>query len=995
MKVWWLIVGALGLLLEGWLSAQTICPPHIRWQATFGAGGLDEGTRILQLADGGFVVGGYSGEPWDGSTQGNKTAPNYGGPDFYIVRLDSQGQKLWDRSYGTAQSETLAALEQTADGGLMLAGTSSTNFGDFWIVRTDAAGNKLWDRYFNRGGQDVLGDAKQTSDGGFILAGSTQPNYAVPMDFWIIRLDANGNKLWDATYGGNREDFLTAIQQTPDGGFLLGGRSISDTSGSKSAPFFGSYDYWLVRVDDTGGQLWDRAYGGTQADLLESVLIAPNGDILLAGYSTSGIDGNKTNISVGAQDFWVLRLNPDGESLWQHSYGGDNTDYLRRAALVGTNGFVLCGSSYSAPGGSKTAQYFYVEDCWAVRIDANGNQIWDASFGTTGYDHANDIIPTADGGYALIAVSDQVNGNKTSPSFGSYDFWVIKLNPENPEDCDDDGVPNARDLCGGTPFGALINSNGCAIEQICPCQDWPGHADYIACVERTTAEFESAGLITSERRAQLLAEAQRANCPPGLIQFGLEHVLLKDTIATDQGYLTFQPGTNTFWGATVLLGEADSGIFIDPWAGGWGNYDPNWFLDGKAYGRFADGSNGLIVTLHATKPALEYYPVEIDFSPLGPTNITVQQIDIDNGTVVSEEDIPGSIGYIGVNSSINLNPRVNPFWRMPDGSVGALFEFYPYPPDRYNTVFVRPNGVTRNVDYVSRVEAIGSGGYYSFSFNDERLGKFGNRHHILNNGRFHAEAGQLSVTPGATVEFYNTAHFEADFLPIDVATSEGVLLTASHGGFLEINWLSNTLVLQAAFSGPSTGATDDPPAVVSVEIKAFRNGILSGSCVAENNSTIGYLTASNEAPRIVGCIASASSNSPPAIAFSVDRLATFNCTNGSALVGTHFQISAVDPQFVSELVSNLNVVVAPSGFTITGERSATAQPRLSISANDDTVILTWPDKTRLFRLESSPTLPGGFATVPTEPDFISNQNQLTLPRDRTGSRFFRLRSGPD
>jgi len=288
MNVRFLVGGTLAVLLSGGLSAQTICPPHIRWQASFGSGGFDDGIRIVQLADGGFVVGGTSSESWNGN-QGNKTAPSYGLYDFYIVRLDPQGQKLWDRSYGTSQSENLAALQQTADGGFMLAGTANN---DYWIVRTDSAGNKLWDRYFNRGVQDDLRAAKQTSDGGFILAGSSQPDYFVRMDYWIVRLDANGNKLWDATFGGNESDFLTAVAQTSDGGFLLGGYSVSDVSGAKTAPLIGSYDYWLVRVSPTGGEMWDRTYGGTQADILDSLVVAPNGDILLAGHSTSGPDGN-------------------------------------------------------------------------------------------------------------------------------------------------------------------------------------------------------------------------------------------------------------------------------------------------------------------------------------------------------------------------------------------------------------------------------------------------------------------------------------------------------------------------------------------------------------------------------------------------------------------------------------------------------------------------------------------------------------------------------
>lgn len=999
MTVRFCVAGALAVLLHGVLSAQPICPPHIRWQASFGSDGQEEATRIVQLTDGGFVIGGSSYE-WS-ADPGNKTAPGYGGYDFYIVRLDSHGQKLWDRSFGSPASEYLSTVEQTLDGGFLLAGTSYANSsGDFYVVRVDEQGTKLWERFFGGSTFDLLKAAKQTADGGFILGGTSRSQFFASSDFWVVRLDTNGNKLWDAFFGGDRDDSLSDLQIAADGGFFLAGQSLSPVSGSRTAPFYGNSDYWLLRLDASGNKLWDRAYGGSEADQEPSLLIAPNGDLLLAGYSRSGIDGNKTVDTFGFDDFWVLRLDAAGEILWQRSYGGDYVEFLRDASPVGTNGFVLCGTSSSPPSGSKISRLFRYEDGWAIRIDADGNQLWDASFGTTGFDRADSVIPTADGGYAVLGTAELTNGNKTSSSFGVRDLWVIRLNPENPTDCDDDGVPNAQDLCNGTPFGAVVNSNGCAIEQICPCYDWPDHAAYVECVERASAEFQSAGLITSELRAELLAAAQAANCPPSLVQFGLVHVLIKDTEVTggpDQGYLNFQPGTNTFWGSVVLLGEADSGIFINPGAGGWGSYDDNWYLDGKAYGRFQDGSNGLIVKIHATKPALETYPVEVDFSALGPTNITIQQLE--NGVLTYTEDYAGAIGSFSINSSYQQHPRVNPFWRMPDGSVGAMFDFYPEGEDRQYSIFVRANGLTRNVDYVSRVEAIGSGTYDSFSFMDERLGMFGNRHRILSNGRLRAASGQLAVDGGATIEFHRTSHFEADFIPIDLGSNEaGLLLSFSHGGFVYIVPETNSLTVRADFSGQfGTGeGTNTLPTGAAIEVKAFRNGLVSGSCLAENNSVVGwFITLSNQSlPRIIGSMGTAASNYAPAIAFSMDRLATFVCTNGNEILGTHFQITAVEPQFPPEDISDMHILFGELAFTITAERSGNAQPRLSITANDDFITLTWPDNTRLFRLESSSTLPGGFTTVSPEPEYLNHRNEVTVPRD-AGSRFFRLRSGPD
>src|SRR5687768_6563991 len=118
--------------------------------------------------------------------------------------------------------------------------------------------------------------------------------------------------------------------------------------------------------------------------------------------------------------------------------------------------------------------------------------------------------------------------------------------------------------------------------------------------------------------------AQEANCPPSVVLFGLVHVLTKDTTMQSfyDGGPFFAPGTNPVYGATILLGEADAGIFIDPDSDTWGNYDDNWVLEGKVYGLFRGSSNGLVATVRATKPDYEVYPVQIDFTPLGPTNLT-------------------------------------------------------------------------------------------------------------------------------------------------------------------------------------------------------------------------------------------------------------------------------------------------------------------------------------------------------------------------------------
>ena len=1012
---------ASAALLTGTLFAQPVCPPQLRWQQSFGTPSSENARVVLQTADGGFLI---AGESQGAAGEGNKTGQQYGGGDIWLVRLDAQGQKLWDRSYGGSNSDQLGDIDHDGNGGFILGAISYSAMGgnktspyygltDFWVVRIDSQGNVLWNRSFGGSGFDWCNTVHRTADGGFIVAGSTESpangNKTAPprggADCWVVRLDANGEKLWEGSFGGASHDYLNDIRQAADGGFVFGGYSMSVSNQHKSAPSYGNFDYWLVRLDASGNKLWDRSYGGTDYEVLRRVLVAPNGDLLLAGNSRSDTNGTKTVPNFSYENFWVLRLNANGNEIWQRVYGGERGSELEDAAPSG-DGFLLAGWSDSAPSGNKTSPSLGGSDYWIVRIDGQGNPIWDGSFGGTFHDVAYTAVPTVDGGYIAAGVSDSVNGHNTGPHFGGSDMWVVRLNPENTADCDNDGVLNAQDLCNETLFGALVNTNGCSVDQICPCDGWLLHSEYFDCVERVSAEFESAGAITSAQRAELLARAETANCPRTRVLYGLRHVLHTDTVVDEYGH--FVPGTNPVYGASILLGEADSGIFIDPGAGGWGSYDSSWYLEGKAYGRFTDGSNSLIGTVRATKPYLETYPVEIDFTPLNPTRLTLQFFT--NGVKASEEATDGPIGSFTVNSAEYLAPRVNPFCRMPDGSVGALFEFHPefgqYPFDR---IFVRVDNPGRQVEHVWRVDATSGRDLYHFSFLDERLGMFGNRHRIAGSGVFEAAEGQLTIRKGdhsedywigTTIEFPNASHAEVDFVPIDLTTHETGLRI---NGFslcedpelppypceiaaLELGLLNaERLGLRANFSSWFEEAI--------VEIQVFRDGALAGTRLAGSGD---YLLLTNQHPKMTACTFTASSNAPPSISFAVDQLSILVCTTGEQISGTHFRMTPTNAVEFPHGVSSMSVVLPDPGpapaFTILDERSASARPRLSIASTETEIVLAWRDNTRLFQLESSPSLPGGFTPVSGEVAFIDGHNRITLPRESTGSRFFRVRS---
>src|SRR6266478_2974950 len=424
--------------------------PNIQWQQSFGGSEDDYLVSIQQTIDGGYILGGTSYS----ASSGNKTSPANGAGDYWVLRLDAAGNKLWEQSYGGSGDEVLFSLQQTTDGGFILAGMSSSgadgtktspNYGgyDYWIVRLDALGNQIWDQDF--GGSDDDGTAgvfvRQTSDGGFILGGDSRSgatgskisvNYG-GADFWVLRLDASGNELWDQSFGGANNDTLQALQQTSDGGFILGGSSDSAPSGNKTSTSYGGSDFWVVRLNSSGTKVWEQSIGGSAPDQLRSLQTTTDGGFILGGSSSSSASGNKASSNFGSSDFWAVRLDASGNKVWYQTPAARSSDEIRNTQQTADGGFILGGPSSSAPGGNKTSSSFGGNDYWVVRVDSTGSKLWEFAFGGTGGDNLYSLKPTRDGGYILGGYSSSgSSGNKTTPNYGGADFWITKLAPSLP-----------------------------------------------------------------------------------------------------------------------------------------------------------------------------------------------------------------------------------------------------------------------------------------------------------------------------------------------------------------------------------------------------------------------------------------------------------------------------------------------------------------------------------------------------------------------------------
>jgi hypothetical protein len=364
----------------------------IQWQNTIGGSSGDNLKSVQQTTDGGYILGGESSS----SISGDKTEVNFGSnftKDYWIVKTDSLGNIIWQNTIGGSDEEELKSIYQTADGGYIIGGNSHSN---------------------------ISGDKTENSVG--------NNGYS---DFWIIKIDSIGNIVWQNTIGGNSHDQLQSTQQTSDGGCILGGYSASNISGDKTENCIGGYDYWIVKIDMAGNIQWQNTIGAYGFDYLRTIQNTFDGGFLIGGSSHSNIAADKTENRKGGYDFWIVKVDSMGLIQWQNTIGGNGNDAIFSLQQTADGGFILGGSSESDISGDKTEDAIgsaNVSDFWVVKTDSSGNLLWQNTIGGENYDDLWLIKQNPKGGYILGGYSmSNTSLDKTEDCLGNFDYWMVKL----------------------------------------------------------------------------------------------------------------------------------------------------------------------------------------------------------------------------------------------------------------------------------------------------------------------------------------------------------------------------------------------------------------------------------------------------------------------------------------------------------------------------------------------------------------------------------------
>jgi len=366
-------------------------PLFSQWARSYGDTMADEYPySILQTSDGGYIAAGQT------------SSYGAGARDIWVVKLDWDGAVEWQYTYGGADHDFPYSIQQTSDGGYIVAGyTYSFGAGqtDSWVLKLFSDGTVDWQGTCGGTGNDEAFCIQQTSDGGYIAVGSTNSFGAGNSDVWVVKLDSDGSIVWQNTSGGANYESAFCIQQTDDGGYIVAG--YTDSFGA------GLQDVWIIKLASNGTITWQKTYGGPNNDLARSIRQTSDGGYIVAAYTDSFGTG---------RDFWILKLSSSGTVEWQKTYGGTGYEMIHFSPIQETSdgGFIVCGLTNSFGLGNN--------DFWALKLDSTGLIEWQNAYGGTGADYGCAIQQTSDGGYIF-------SGDNNSYTAGGYDWLILKLYP--------------------------------------------------------------------------------------------------------------------------------------------------------------------------------------------------------------------------------------------------------------------------------------------------------------------------------------------------------------------------------------------------------------------------------------------------------------------------------------------------------------------------------------------------------------------------------------
>ncbi|MBW1979647.1 MAG: hypothetical protein JRJ12_00335 [Deltaproteobacteria bacterium] len=423
-----LIGGIFILFVLSYSLAGVACAAQ--WAKAYGYGNYTDETAysVQQTIDGGFIVAGLK------KTSGSSSYR------YWIVKLTAEGVIEWEKDYikGANVPFNIELIDRDGDGkkddGYIFAGVSDF-FGDFgwtdlWLVRLGLTGDIKSQGYTGDEGVDQGRFIQQTSDRKYIIVGNTKSFDVDEIDIWVYRLDPDSGTSWQETIGGAQEDKAVSVRETSDKGYIIAAQSNSFGSSSLD------WDYWIIKLNQDGNVQWHKTYGGDKTEYVSSIQQTADGGYIVAGYSSS---------FTTSFNGWIIKLDAQGAIQWQKVYTGAYRAYSIDQTSDG--GYIVAGTSTDM-------------DALIMKLYSDGTIEWQKTYGGSSHEEAHAIQQTGDGGYIAAGYTESFGegGGTSSPN-----FWVLKIdhNGEIP-DCSAMGTPGVTasdtSITPGTPTEINVQS---------------------------------------------------------------------------------------------------------------------------------------------------------------------------------------------------------------------------------------------------------------------------------------------------------------------------------------------------------------------------------------------------------------------------------------------------------------------------------------------------------------------------------------------------------
>lgn len=400
-------------------------------------------SNTLKLANGDFLLSCSS----NSGVSGDKNMPSYGESDIWIIRVDANYNIIWQKSFGGDNQDINSTSFETEDGDIIVGGSSFSQISgnktvgtngenDFWIVKLTHDGNIIWQKNYGGDGFDVLKKIELIDNTRYLLVGNstssisgdkTEANRGVG-DVWAVMIDSAGTTLWDKTFGGSKNDVTSSLffNELNDE-IIIGCTSDSDISGDKIENSKGTDDIWILKLNLNGELIFQKTIGGDNIDRVEEILFSDDFYYFIC-TSWSSDSGDKTSPSNGINDIWILKFDNQFDIFWDFSFGGESNDLSVGSIMNSKNQIIVCGSSKSNISETKSENSKGEWDVWIISIDTNGNKIWDKTIGGSLTDLGLNIYEKSNNNFAIFSASESgISGDKTAPNRGMFHFWMFDL----------------------------------------------------------------------------------------------------------------------------------------------------------------------------------------------------------------------------------------------------------------------------------------------------------------------------------------------------------------------------------------------------------------------------------------------------------------------------------------------------------------------------------------------------------------------------------------